>query len=139
MSDSKVTGACLCGEVSYQITDNSGKFLYCHCSRCRKATGSAFAANIIVAPKHFEWTRGEEMVGVYNLPEAQHFANAFCKKCGSTLPWKVQTGQAVVIPAGTLMQEPTLRPQGNIFCASRAEWYVEPNAIPEHNQMPTTS
>ena len=136
MSDYKVTGDCLCGNVSYQITGNLGIFQYCNCSRCRKFTGSAFAANIFVAPEHFQWLQGEDSISVYNLPDTRHFATAFCKNCGSSLPWTAQTGKAVIIPAGTLNGDPEIRPMHSIFCASRAEWYTDPASITEYDEMP---
>lgn len=136
MSDKPVTGSCLCGNVTYEISGNLGIFQYCHCSRCRKFTGSAFAANLMVAPRDFRWLKGEELVGTFALPEAKHFATAFCKQCGSSLPWRAQTGKALIVPAGTLDQEPEIRPIQNIFCASRADWYVEPVTLPNHDELP---
>ena len=62
MSGQKVNGSCLCTKVSYQITGNMGVFQYCHCSRCRKFTGSAHAANMFVSPDDFSWLSGEEFV-----------------------------------------------------------------------------
>ncbi|MEW8435909.1 MAG: GFA family protein, partial [Candidatus Thiodiazotropha sp.] len=114
MSDESVTGSCLCGEVSYVVKGNLGIFQYCNCSRCRKFSGSAFAANLLVAPSDFEWLKGEESVGRYELQEARHFATCFCKKCGSSLPWLAQSGRTVVVPAGTLDGDPQIRPIQNI-------------------------
>ena len=136
MPEEKVTGSCLCGEVNYEVTGNLGIFQYCHCSRCRKATGSAHAANIIVAPEHFSWRSGEENVGRYEVPQASHFANSFCKKCGSTLPWPTKSGKAVVIPAGTLDDHPGIEPMQNIFCGSKAQWYAEASELPLHEEFP---
>jgi len=132
----KSTGSCLCGEIQYQITGSLGIFQYCHCSRCRKFTGSAFAANIIVAPDQFEWLKGEELLGRYEVAEAAHFATSFCNQCGSSLPWKAQTDKAVVIPAGTLDDDPEIRPFQNIFCDSKADWYVEAQELVEYAALP---
>jgi hypothetical protein len=136
VSSYSVTGSCLCKKVSYQITGNLGIFQYCNCSRCRKFTGSAFASNLLVSPKDFEWIQGEEYVGRFELAEAKHFATSFCTQCGSSLPWLAQSGKAVVIPAGTLDDDPGIRPSQSIFCASRAVWYTDPNTLPEHDVLP---
>ncbi|MEW8631162.1 MAG: GFA family protein [Candidatus Thiodiazotropha sp.] len=136
MSDESVTGSCLCGEVSYVVKGNLGIFQYCNCSRCRKFSGSAFAANLLVAPSDFEWLKGEESVGRYELQEARHFATCFCKKCGSSLPWLAQSGRTVVVPAGTLDGDPQIRPIQNIFCASRAVWYQDPAELPSYDELP---
>ena len=54
-----VRGSCLCRAVGYEARLPFAKFVNCHCSRCRKASGSAFAANAYVLPDAFRWTRGE--------------------------------------------------------------------------------
>lgn len=85
----------------------------------------------------FRWTWGEELVGRYEIPEARHFATAFCRNCGSPLPWLSKSGKAVIVPAGTLDETPAIRPQQNIFCASRARWYTEPHTLPQFDELPT--
>ena len=136
MSQYRATGSCLCNKVSYAIKGNLGIFQYCSCSRCRKFTGSAFASNLLVSPGDFEWLDGEAYVGRYELPEARHFATSFCRHCGSSLPWLSQSGKSVIVPAGTLDEDPEIRPFQNIFCASRAIWYRDPNSLPEYDELP---
>ena len=137
MSDEKVKGSCLCGKVAYEITGNLGIFQYCHCSRCRKFTGSAHASNVFVSPNQFRWIAGESLVGNYSLEEAKHFATAFCQNCGSSLPWHAKSGKTVIVPAGTLDEHPGIEPFQNIFCASKAEWYKAPNELPQYDEFPT--
>ncbi len=136
MSSYSVTGRCLCRKVSYAITGHLDIFQYCHCSRCRKFTGSAFAANLLVSPADFHWLNGEEWVGRYEVEDAKHFATSFCKQCGSSLPWLGKSGKVVVIPAGSLDDDPHIRPSRNIFCGSRVVWYREPIALPEYDELP---
>ena len=128
-------GSCLCGAVSYRFHGPEYVFQYCHCSRCRKFTGSAHAANILVKPEQFEWLAGEDQVGTFAHPDAKHFATSFCKICGSSLPWTSQTGGAVIIPAGTLDEDPGIRPTQNIFWASRAPWRAEVGDLPQHDEL----
>ena len=115
-------GSCGCGEVSYEIAPPFKVFQYCHCSRCRKFTGSAFAPNIFVPPPQFRWLKGENMVGRYEHPDAKYFATCFCKKCGSSLPWAVKGGVNIVVPAGTLDEDPEILPMQNVFWGSKASW-----------------
>ncbi len=136
MSASEITGSCLCNAVGYALKGNLGIFQYCHCSRCRKFTGSAFAANLLVSPDGFRWTKGEELVGRYELEGARHFATSFCKICGSALPWLTQSGKAVVVPAGTLDEAPDIRPFQNIYAGAGAAWYEEPASLPRYDEMP---
>ncbi len=139
MSDQPINGSCLCGSIGYRVHGHLGIFQYCHCSRCRKFTGSAFAANLLVAPGDFEWTRGEHLLGRYELDEARHLATGFCTRCGSSLPWQGQTGKAVVVPCGTLDDEPWIKPSQNIFYDSHADWYQEPATLPKYAELPNRS
>lgn len=136
MADEKYTGSCLCKAVNYEFSGPAKTFQYCHCTRCQKVTGSAHASNIIVDPSGFRWTRGEELVGRYELPEAKYFAVSFCRQCGSNLPWLNQRGTSVIIPAGTLDVDPGVRPKWNIFVANHAPWYEDPNALPRFDELP---
>lgn len=135
----KVKGSCLCSSVSYEITGNIGLFQYCHCSRCRKFTGSAHAANLFVKPDQFLWLKGENLLGNYAPEESKHFTTAFCKQCGSSLPWSPKTGGVVIIPAGTLDEHPGIEPIQSIFYASKAEWYISPSELPFHDALPKKS
>jgi len=76
----------------------------------------------MVVTDKVNWTKGEELVGRYKVPEAERFAVWFCKQCGSPLPRLSPQLGAVVIPAGSLDMEPGIRPQGRIFSDSRASW-----------------
>jgi len=129
-------GSCLCGQITYEFSEPIGIFQYCHCERCRKFTGSAHAANIFVKPENFSWTKGGQMVRHYQLEEAKYFATAFCSHCGSSMPWTIQTGKTIVVPAGTLDDDPGLRPSQNIFCAFDAEWYIPANELKKFDRLP---
>lgn len=136
MRSSKITGSCLCRAVRYQFEGPIHVFQYCHCSRCRKFTGSAHAASIIIDPMNFEWLDGEEHVGRFELPEAKHYATCFCRRCGSSLPWLSKTGKALVIPAGTLDDDPAARPEQNVYYADRAPWYEEAGSLKKYDALP---
>ena len=136
MSQQSITGSCLCGKVRYAVHGHFGIFQYCHCSRCRKFTGSAFSPGLLAPPERFEWLSGEHNVGRFEVPDARHYATSFCKTCGSSLPWLAQTGKSMVIPAGTLDEAPDIKPFQNIFMGSKAPWYVAPGSLPEYDELP---
>ena len=58
-----IAGSCLCGGVRFEIAKALGPFELCHCSRCRKASGSAFAAMLGVRSSDFHFV-GEAKVSV---------------------------------------------------------------------------
>ena len=136
MEKTKISGSCLCSEITYQFVGPIKVFQNCHCSRCRKFTGSAHASNIIIDPEQFQWLSGEELLGRFEVVEANHFATTFCKKCGSSLPWLTQTGKAIVIPAGTLNDDPGLTPVHHIFYAHKAPWFTSVDDLIKHDELP---
>ncbi len=136
MDNNKIVGSCLCGKITFQFVGPIKVFQYCHCSRCQKVTGSAHASNIIIDPEQFTWLRGEELLGRFELPNTRHFATTFCKNCGSYLPWLTQSGKAFVIPAGSLDDDPGVRPIHNIFCADKASWYKTVDSLIKYQALP---
>lgn len=129
------TGSCLCGEVRFEFSAPIA-FRYCHCQRCRKATGSAHAANLFVPQAQFTWRAGEDHVKRYDLPGAQRFSVWFCSGCGSRVPHKIRSRGDYLVPAGVVDIGLAVRPECNIFWASRADWYVSPAELPTHEGYP---
>ena len=132
-------GSCLCGSVTFQFTGQPRVFQYCHCSRCQKVTGSAHGAFLFVKPDQFQWQTGSEQVQRYELPEAEFYASCFCRECGSSLPWELQGGGSIAIPAGSLDDDPGMRPQRNIFHDSRACWYKPGSELQSFAERPVTT
>ncbi len=137
MTDKTCTGSCLCGEITYEIQSPFRIFQYCHCSRCRKFTGSGHATNLFVPPGQFRWVSGEDKLGRFEHPEAKYFSTTFCKRCGSSMPWAVQGGKNIVVTAGTLDDDPGIRPMWHLFWSSRAEWCEQADDLPRFDQYPS--
>jgi hypothetical protein len=129
-----ISGSCLCGSIQFEIAPPIPVFRYCHCSRCRKASGSAHAANIFLPQAQLTWKAGEALIQRFDLPGAQRFSVWFCPRCGSRTPHKARDRDAYLVPAGLLDGDPAVRPQSSIFWASRAPWYVEPGAAPKFDE-----
>ncbi|WP_150466411.1 GFA family protein [Francisella sp. SYW-9] len=116
-----VKGSCLCGSVSFELDGDFESFFLCHCSYCRKDTGSAHAANLFSKNANLKWNSGQELVKNFKLPSTRH-TKSFCKECGSAVPIEVVDLGLVVVPAGSLDDDITIKPTAHIFTASRAKW-----------------
>jgi hypothetical protein len=128
-------GSCLCGAVRYEIDTPVLDFVYCHCSRCRKVTGTGHAANIVVAAGAFRWLDGEELVQRYDLPTAARgFASAFCKTCGSQMPHLTRSKMRVIVPSGSLDGPVDASPRMHAHWASRANWYKDARDLPKADE-----
>lgn len=136
MAELILKGSCLCGAVSYRISGHAGQFWHCHCRRCRKATGTGHASNIIMKPQTVDWTAGTGRLGYYKLPDARRYATVFCSTCGSLMPRVAEDLSIAVIPAGTLDADPVVRPQARIYQGSRAAWSCDDTALPGYDTYP---
>jgi hypothetical protein len=132
MTQTTLKGSCLCGAVKYEATGEPQRFYHCHCSRCRKATGTGHASNLFMQPAMLKWVSGEEQVRAYKVPEAKRFTNTFCATCGSRLPRQAAGMDMVVIPAGSLDEEPPIKPQSRIFTGSQADWSCGGDGLPAY-------
>jgi hypothetical protein len=131
----KIRGACVCGAVAFEIDEPFAAFQYCHCSRCRKKSGSAHCANAFVPRAQFGWVRGEEHVKRFDL-EGSRWSSAFCATCGSAMPWLNRPGTMFLVPAGSLDDATTEKPRRNIHFASRAHWYTHASTLETFEALP---
>jgi len=136
MAQTTLRGSCLCGAVTYEATGEPTRFLHCHCSRCRKATGTGHASNLFLQPGALKWLSGEEQVRAFKLPTAQRFTNQFCATCGSRLPRQAKGADAVMIPAGSVDDEIPIEAQARIFAGSRASWSCAGDGLPVYAEYP---
>ena len=128
-------GSCLCGGVRYEYSGEFGQFVYCHCSKCRKAQGSAFASNAPVEEAKFHLLQGSELLKAYaSSPGKQR---VFCGNCGSPIYSRADALPGVLrLRLGTLDTPVGKKPQAHIFAASRAEWYDILDGLPQHAERP---
>ena len=125
-----VSGGCLCGAIRYEARLPFTKFINCHCSRCRRASGSAYGVNAYVQPEAFRWIDGESLVTRFDLPAARSFSTAFCSRCGAPVPHATRSGREIIIPAGSLRDDPGVRPSANLHWTSRAGWSLRTSELP---------
>jgi hypothetical protein len=132
-----VRGGCQCGAVAYETPRPvSGVMTYCHCSRCRRARGAPHNSNLFVDLERFRWLRGADKVELYKLPEAKLYGQSFCRDCGSPMP-RLDTNRSVaVVPAGSLDDDPGLRPAMHIFVGSKAPWFQISDDLPQYEVRP---
>lgn len=122
MSELTLSGSCLCGTVNYEVTGEAAAFYHCHCRRCRKASGTGHASNVILRPGKVRWISGEDELGRYDVPDAERYHTRWCRNCGCPVPRINDAMKLVVLPAGSLDDELPIKPQARIFWGSRTDW-----------------
>ena len=129
-----IRGSCLCGAVKFEVIRFVGPFELCHCSRCRKATGSAFAPMIGVEASDFTWVSGREEVVSFEAPVIEQppgFQTSFCRHCGCAMPSHDAAEGWFEIAAGVLDDDPGILPDRHIFVDCGPSWYDVTDDLPQ--------
>jgi hypothetical protein len=128
-------GSCLCKGVAFVIDGAVIDLLYCHCTMCRKAHGSAFRARGKVKAAQFRWTAGEHLVRYYESSPGTH--RGFCCVCGSNLVSKFdQKPKVLGLALGALDDDPINRPICHVYVGSKAPWHEITDALPQFQELP---
>ncbi len=77
-----LSGRCFCGAVHYAVADAFTYAMNCHCSNCRRTTGSAFKPFAGIERGEFAVTQGEDKLMTYGDDKAN---DIHCRVCGSLL------------------------------------------------------
>ena len=115
-------GTCLCGAVEFVITGTLPNIYQCHCSLCRKATGAAANAALIVPGNQFQWVSGQACIHSYENESG--YRSDFCSKCGSPLPNPLKGTTDYWVPAGLLDGKANLEVAAHLHVGSKATWEV---------------
>ena len=129
-----IRGSCLCGGVTFEVEPPFRRANHCHCSRCRKHSGTFGLTQGRVARSQFRLLSGEDLIRIFRPPGGK--AKAFCSQCGSSLfggDWP--DGDEVSIRFGALDVDPEIRPQYHSFVGSRAAWDELPDdGLPRYEE-----
>ena len=126
-------GSCLCGKVKFEIHGKINDIVYCHCSQCRKAQGSAYATNANVNKNSFVFISGEDNLTAY--PYSAEQSKYFCKSCGSPIMSKnSQYPDNIRIRLGTIESVISERPEAHVFVDSKADWDEICDSLPQYSE-----
>jgi hypothetical protein len=123
-------GSCLCRSVRYELSAEPGAFGYCHCTSCRKASGSAHAANAPVDRADLHLLSGKEFIREFESSPGKF--RAFCTNCGSPLYGYLSSMPEVIrIRLGSLDTPFMKQPQAHTWVSDKAPWEPIDDKIPQ--------
>jgi hypothetical protein len=115
------TGGCMCGAIRYECSAAPIFMGNCHCRDCQQATGTAFAAAILV-PRNAVTISGNlkyyDVIGGSGEP----IGRGFCPNCGSRLFGKPANPAFLGIMAGSLDDPSWFEPTFDFHVASAQPW-----------------
>lgn len=126
-----IEGGCLCGGVRYRYDGEIDQVSLCHCSQCRKAQGSAFAAVCPVDAARFHLLQGAELLRAYRATPGK--ARVFCSRCGSPI-YSLRDSLPGVrrLRLGTVDTPFRCANVFHIHAASRASWLDIADEFPQY-------
>lgn len=121
MQQPKYHGRCLCGAIEYAIYVDFDEIIQCHCQKCRKATGTAFATNAPIPKDGFKLIQGEEKLKYFaSSPTAKRY---FCGECASPIYSVKETAPEIYRIRIGLIDEDIPQPiSKHVFVGSKANW-----------------
>jgi len=126
-----LSGQCLCGTVCFQIDGKLGPLVYCHCSMCQRANGSAFSANASVRERYMRWLSGRAAITEYESSPGKF--RAFCSVCGSPIySRRTAEPESLRVRLGTIDGDPGRRPLAHFWVASKASWFEITDDLPQY-------
>jgi hypothetical protein len=131
---STLHGRCSCGAVRFTVEDAFVYAFYCHCSRCRARSGSAFAAIAGIGIDKVEVTTGREKLLIEG--ECSDGYGARCSRCYAFLFAAVRDRQYMHISLGVLVSTPSRSPDHHIYVGSKAPWHQITDDLPQYDTLP---
>ena len=123
-------GSCLCGRVRYELAGELGEFGYCHCTSCRKASGSAHAANAPIDRDKFSLIAGEDVLREFESSPGK--LRAFCSCCGSPIyAYLTKSANVLRIRLGSLDTPFTKQPRAHTWVSDKAPWEPIAGDVPQ--------
>lgn len=127
-----IEASCLCGGVEWSVEEPLGSMSHCHCARCRKAHGSAFATYVGARTGGFALRAG---VAIGRYASSAGGERCFCTRCAAVVPGE-PAGKWIFVPAGNFHADPGVRPNAHIFAASKAPWHTIDDGLPCFDAWP---
>jgi hypothetical protein len=127
-----LAGSCACGQVRYSLLAQPLFVHCCHCHRCQRETGTAFALNALIESSNVNLHEGE--VESIRIPSDSGAGQTIvrCKHCAIAL-WShygLAQGEISFVRVGTLDDAASFAPDIHIFTASKQPWVNLEGSIP---------
>lgn len=126
--------SCLCGAVSLRLPDRFDYMGNCHCSECRKFSGSDYASVGGLDGDKVEIAKGGDAIARFQKSEETSLA--FCRHCGSSLFSQKRSSGKINLRLGVLDEAPSQRPGFHIFVGSKAPWLRIGDDCPQFETRP---
>jgi hypothetical protein len=134
-----LTGGCLCGAIRYSIAAPVTSLRACHCTNCRKSSGTGGTVNAVVKSSDFKLAKGTPRRYDDSATQSgRTLSRHFCGDCGSPIYSQRNPDPGfMVVRAGSLDNASGLKIGTNIWTATAASWsHIDPVTEQHPGNMP---
>jgi hypothetical protein len=123
------TATCACGQASITLSGDPALHGVCHCTNCKRRTGSAFGISAYFPKASIAARSGEMNVYAFHHASQNHDQERrFCSRCGTTLFWHVSTMPDLVgIAAGCFAEGALNEPTFSATHGKKEAWVTLPS------------
>lgn len=123
-----MTATCSCGACSITVNADPRMLGVCHCTNCKRRTGSAFGISAYFARQAVVQQTGHTQVYAFHHAAQDHDqARHFCARCGTTLFWFVSALPDLIgIAGGCFAGEALPEPTYSVTDGQREPWVSLP-------------
>ena len=119
-----LTGGCACGRVRYECNERPLAELICHCRDCQYASGSAYAAALVVPTDRLTLSGAEPRYYEVKASSGRTMRRGFCEECGSpVLIRRPETPLVVFLQASSLDDPSTFSPSSEVWTSRAYPWH----------------
>jgi hypothetical protein len=117
-----MTATCACGQASITLNALPTMHGVCHCTNCKRRTGSAFGISAYFDKTAVVEQKGETSVYAFHHAAQNHDQERhFCATCGTTLFWYLSAAPESIGVAGGCFADETL-PDPTYSVTDRKRW-----------------
>ena len=123
---SAMKGSCWCGGVRFDVREPFINLNFCHCTSCKRISGSVGTANGRARTEWIDVTQGRELLTTYQPDEGTK--KTFCSVCGSNLfggGWPDSEHASVRLSA--IDEGLEQKPDAHTYVRSLAPWETLPD------------
>jgi len=132
----KLSGNCLCGQVSFEANGDIAMQGNCHCTDCQQVSGSPFATLLFLKNEDVK-IAGETKRFEHTVDSGNQLAKEFCSNCGSQMfGYNLGRPGMTAIKAGAINEKEHIQPQFNVYVSSKAPCTILDESIPAFDKMP---
>jgi len=119
---------CCCGDFKINIEGEPKMHGLCHCTDCKKRTGSGFGISSYFSPDSIKRIEGENnCYTLFNEEQNHEQKRYFCKNCGSTLYWTISDRADIIgIAGGNIINGTMPEPSYSVNDSQRCQWLQLP-------------